>query len=66
MEEIYRPNPLFQVTHLRNKGINGIKRNLFAENVLDKLRQEIEKMAKEQLIQKDMCPKHKEEENLVT
>ncbi|XP_062400410.1 E3 ubiquitin-protein ligase TRIM63-like [Sardina pilchardus] len=53
-----------KVTHLRSKGINGLKRNLFAENVLDKLKQEIEEMAKEELIKKDICPQHKEEENL--
>lgn len=50
---------------MRSKGINGIKRNLFAENVLDKLRQEIEKLAKKELVKKEVCPKHKEEENLV-
>ncbi|KAL2090750.1 hypothetical protein ACEWY4_013013 [Coilia grayii] len=51
-----------KVTNLRSKGIDGIKRNIFAENLVDKFRQEAKRIA-EGLTRKDLCPQH-EEENL--
>ncbi|XP_069765092.1 uncharacterized protein [Narcine bancroftii] len=49
-------------THLRGRGIAILKRNIFAENVLGKFKQEVEKMScKEEKQQAQMCEKHEEE-----
>ncbi|GCC21737.1 hypothetical protein chiPu_0020212 [Chiloscyllium punctatum] len=51
-----------QLTYLRGKGIGILKRNIFAENVLDKFKQELEIICNKELSQKtQMCDKHEEE-----
>ncbi|XP_060712019.1 tripartite motif-containing protein 54-like [Hemiscyllium ocellatum] len=51
-----------KLTYLRGKGIGILKRNIFAENVLDKFKQELEIICNKELSQKtQMCDKHEEE-----
>ncbi|XP_072346494.1 tripartite motif-containing protein 54-like [Scyliorhinus torazame] len=51
-----------KLTYLRGKGIGILKRNIFAENVLEKFKQELEMICSKELSQQtQMCEKHKEE-----
>ncbi|XP_078286982.1 tripartite motif-containing protein 54-like [Rhinoraja longicauda] len=50
------------LTYLRGRGIAILKRNIFAENVLEKFKQELEMICnKEQTQQTQMCAQHDEE-----
>ncbi|XP_051900025.1 E3 ubiquitin-protein ligase TRIM63-like [Pristis pectinata] len=50
------------LTYLRGRGIAILKRNIFAENVLEKFKQELKMMcSKEQRQQTQTCEKHEEE-----